>query len=58
MDALFIESNPIPLKAALSLVGICEPAVRLPLTTAEPATVERLRAALQCAKGVLEGAPA
>jgi 4-hydroxy-tetrahydrodipicolinate synthase len=58
MDALFVESNPIPLKAALSLAGICEPAVRLPLTPAEPATVEKLKAGLKTAAGVREGAPA
>jgi 4-hydroxy-tetrahydrodipicolinate synthase len=58
MDALFVESNPIPLKAGLSLLGLAEPAVRLPLTTAEPATFDRLKAGLQAAAGVLEGATA
>jgi 4-hydroxy-tetrahydrodipicolinate synthase len=58
MDALFVESNPIPLKAALSLIGLAEPTVRLPLTTAEAATFERLRAGLKVASGVLEGATA
>jgi 4-hydroxy-tetrahydrodipicolinate synthase len=58
MDALFVESNPIPLKAGLSLLGICAPTLRLPLTTAEPATLERLRAGLKTAAGVLEEAPA
>jgi 4-hydroxy-tetrahydrodipicolinate synthase len=43
MDALFVESNPIPVKAALSLIGICEPWLRLPLTAPETATVEMLR---------------
>ena len=32
-DALFCEVNPIPVKAALSLLGICKPYCRLPLTT-------------------------
>jgi 4-hydroxy-tetrahydrodipicolinate synthase len=58
MDALFVESNPIPLKAGLSLLGICGPTVRLPLTTAEPSTHELLRAGLRVAAGALEGAPA
>jgi len=30
MDALFLESNPIPLKAALAMVGLCGEALRLP----------------------------
>ncbi|MEZ5962869.1 MAG: 4-hydroxy-tetrahydrodipicolinate synthase [Planctomycetota bacterium] len=44
--ALFRESNPIPLKAALHLLGLCEAHVRLPLTAAHPTTVEELRQAL------------
>jgi len=38
MDALFVESNPIPLKAALKLLGIGEDNVRLPLMPASAAT--------------------
>jgi 4-hydroxy-tetrahydrodipicolinate synthase len=45
--ALFTESNPIPLKAALAELEMCGAEVRAPLTHAEPATVERLRHALQ-----------
>ena len=41
-DALFRESNPIPLKAALALLGLASAEVRLPLTTASTATQERL----------------
>lgn len=40
--ALFLESNPIPVKAALNLLGLCGNEVRLPLTRAAPATQERL----------------
>jgi 4-hydroxy-tetrahydrodipicolinate synthase len=40
--ALFVESNPIPVKAALSNLGLCRSEVRLPLTHATPATQERL----------------
>jgi 4-hydroxy-tetrahydrodipicolinate synthase len=47
MDALFLESNPVPIKAALSLVGLCEGAVRLPLVPASPATQEGLGRLLQ-----------
>lgn len=38
MDALFAESNPVPLKAALKLLGLGEDAVRLPLMPASAAT--------------------
>jgi 4-hydroxy-tetrahydrodipicolinate synthase len=40
--ALFAESNPIPVKAALEILGLCSAAVRLPLTRAVPTTHERL----------------
>jgi 4-hydroxy-tetrahydrodipicolinate synthase len=49
MEALFIESNPIPLKAGLSLLGLAEDVLRLPLTTPEPETRSRLAAALRAA---------
>ena len=40
--AMFAESNPIPVKAALSQLGLCTDDVRLPLTRATLATQERL----------------
>jgi 4-hydroxy-tetrahydrodipicolinate synthase len=42
IDALFLESNPIPLKAGLKLLGLGEDIVRLPLVPAEPATRSKL----------------
>ncbi len=42
-DALFCEVNPIPVKAALSLMGLCKPYCRLPLTKASEKTFERLK---------------
>lgn len=42
MDALFLESNPAPLKAALELAGLCFAAVRLPLVPASETTRVRL----------------
>ena len=42
MDALFLESNPIPTKAALALKGICGDTLRLPLEAAGAATRARL----------------
>ena len=42
MDALFMETNPAPVKAAIQLLGISSAAVRLPLATASEATCARL----------------
>jgi 4-hydroxy-tetrahydrodipicolinate synthase len=44
--ALFKESNPIPLKAALASLGLCTDEVRPPLTRAALATQERLLAVM------------
>ena len=40
--ALFAESNPIPVKAAMELLELCSGAVRLPLTRATAPTCEGL----------------
>ena len=46
IDALFAETNPIPVKAALQLLGYdCGPC-RLPLTSCSPALLSRMRAQL------------
>lgn len=56
MDALFVESNPVPLKAALKLLGIGEDIVRLPLMPASAATRTLLAEALCLATdGTLPG---
>lgn len=44
--ACFVESNPIPAKAALSLLGLCGDTMRLPLTSATDGTYELLRSIL------------
>jgi 4-hydroxy-tetrahydrodipicolinate synthase len=44
--ALFVESNPIPVKAALASLGLCGSEVRLPLTRASLATQEKLLAVM------------
>jgi 4-hydroxy-tetrahydrodipicolinate synthase len=49
MKALFLESNPVPVKAALAMLGRCAPDVRLPLAPLHPANAEVLRAALRAA---------
>jgi len=41
-NAMFIESNPTPVKAALELMGKCSARVRLPLVTMQPQSVEQL----------------
>ncbi len=46
-EACFVESNPIPVKAGLSLLGQCSSEMRLPLTPATGPTVERMKACLQ-----------
>lgn len=57
IDALFAESSPIPLKAGLELLGLGGPTLRLPLVPAEPATVSRLREALDAVRdAAFEGA--
>lgn len=50
MDALFAESNPVPVKAALRLIGLCSDAVRLPLVPAGADTRARLSACLKAIK--------
>ncbi|MGH9699238.1 MAG: 4-hydroxy-tetrahydrodipicolinate synthase [Candidatus Acidiferrales bacterium] len=47
MDANFFESNPGPVKAAMSIMGLIEPAWRLPLVAPRPETVERLHEVLE-----------
>lgn len=44
--ALFVETNPIPVKAAMKLLGLDTGSMRLPMTEATPATVEKLRQVL------------
>lgn len=44
--ACFVESNPIPVKGALSVLGLCSAEMRLPLTEAADTTVSRLKDAL------------
>jgi 4-hydroxy-tetrahydrodipicolinate synthase len=45
-SAAFVESNPIPVKAALAMMGKCENVVRLPLVPLAAAHNEMLRKAL------------
>ncbi len=55
IDALFVESNPIPIKAALELLGKANATVRLPLVQCTPALREQLRQHLEQLEGVSVG---
>jgi 4-hydroxy-tetrahydrodipicolinate synthase len=47
MNLNFVESNPMPVKAALALMGLCEESFRLPMCPPKESTREALRAALK-----------
>ncbi len=45
--AVFLETNPIPIKTVLSLMGMIEPDLRLPLCPMSEANLEKLKKALK-----------
>lgn len=45
-NALFCEVNPIPVKKAVELMGLCGGTLRMPLTEMEPQNAERLKKAM------------
>jgi 4-hydroxy-tetrahydrodipicolinate synthase len=47
--ALFLETNPIPIKAAMAMLGLCRDELRLPLLPMSAAPREVLRTALRAA---------
>jgi 4-hydroxy-tetrahydrodipicolinate synthase len=47
MDINFIETNPTPVKAAMALMGLCEPVCRLPLVQPKPEHLARIRGVLE-----------
>jgi 4-hydroxy-tetrahydrodipicolinate synthase len=53
MSAAFIESNPIPAKAALAMMGRMENVLRLPLVPVSDASVPAIKAALAAAEVAL-----
>jgi 4-hydroxy-tetrahydrodipicolinate synthase len=55
MRANFVETNPVPVKTAARLLGLCNGALRAPLGPPEDGTVERLRETLRRAE--LSGPP-
>ena len=46
VKALFIETNPIPVKTAMGLLGMCEPDLRLPMCAMSLENLEKLKKAL------------
>lgn len=51
-DALFCEVNPIPVKKAVELMGLCGGTLRMPLTEMEPQNADRLQKVM-AAYGIL-----
>ena len=49
-NAMFIESNPSPVKYAASLLGMCKPSVRLPLVEVRDETKKKVSETLKVAK--------
>jgi len=47
MNVNFLESNPIPVKASLAMMGLCEESYRLPMCPPTEGTREALRGALK-----------
>ena len=47
MEVNFLESNPLPVKAAMAAMGLLEPVWRLPLCPPKPETVEKIRGVLE-----------
>lgn len=45
--AMFVEVNPIPVKTAAHLMGMCGPTLRMPLSPMEPQNVEILKKAMK-----------
>ena len=57
-EMLFVEPNPVPAKAALSLAGLASAELRLPLTGMDPGNLERLAAAVSRYRAATASAPA
>jgi len=47
VKAMFIETNPIPVKTAMGLMGLCQPDLRLPLCAMSAQNLEKLKKALK-----------
>ncbi len=47
VDAMFIETNPIPVKTSMGLMGMIEPTLRLPMCPMSESNVEKLKVVLR-----------
>lgn len=47
IKAVFIETNPIPVKTAMGLMGLCQPDLRLPMCSMSEDNLQKLNAALK-----------
>ncbi|MBU1871571.1 MAG: 4-hydroxy-tetrahydrodipicolinate synthase [Candidatus Omnitrophica bacterium] len=47
IKAMFIETNPIPIKTAMGLMGLCQPELRLPLSPISEENLGKLKEALK-----------
>jgi len=47
MNVNFVESNPMPVKAAMGLMGLLEPIYRLPMVPPSPASLARIEKVLE-----------
>jgi 4-hydroxy-tetrahydrodipicolinate synthase len=56
MNVNFVESNPIPVKAAMALMGLLQPFYRLPMVAPGPASMARIEKVLETV-GLLRGVP-
>ena len=56
MNVNFVESNPIPVKAAMALMGLLEPVWRLPMVPPSQANLAKIESVLQ-STGLLSGVP-
>jgi 4-hydroxy-tetrahydrodipicolinate synthase len=56
IKAMFLETNPIPVKTAMGMLGMIQPELRLPLCALSEASHARLVDALQ-SYGLLKGEP-
>lgn len=54
VKAMFFETNPIPVKTAMELLGLCSGELRLPLCAMEEENIEKLKTALS-EYGLLKG---
>jgi 4-hydroxy-tetrahydrodipicolinate synthase len=53
IKALFVETNPIPIKTAMGWMDLCSPELRLPMTPMDEAAAKKLEAAMRAYGGLL-----